>query len=314
MSITAEQLEQIKAANHSKTLAWEAATFVPGDKVLSYGFTAVRRADGTWIYNDQTFETLSRWARIVLKRTTIDVKRNVFLIKDNVNIPVGRIQPKPVDDEKEKFKVANHAATVAWEAATFNPGDEVYMNSHKAVRSASGTWSYKDQSYETLSRWARALLNVKFADVKRNVFIIKDNKRIPVGQLTAHRKEDASTMTDLKLLITSGFEVIAKRLDAIEARFSRLAESAPLQEETTPPLHPVETESRPVQEHAEPQLESVPLSESMIGSAFIGKYDDKCTGCIQCNDEMYRNYQNQKAEEEEEAERIHAYNEYHGLN
>jgi hypothetical protein len=94
MPITPEQLESIKAANHAASRAWEAATFLEGDVVLSHGHK-VRRSGSHWIcLNTSTeYTTLSRYFRHKLNRKTFNVKWNTSLMVGSIPVPMIRVPP-----------------------------------------------------------------------------------------------------------------------------------------------------------------------------------------------------------------------------
>ena len=95
MPITEEQLNTIKAANHAKSVAWEAATFRPGDEVISHGFGVWRTEDGKWLCrHDLIYETLSRFGRDRLKRNTFNPKTTTFLkVSADTFIESGMLPP-----------------------------------------------------------------------------------------------------------------------------------------------------------------------------------------------------------------------------
>ena len=85
MSITPEELATIKAANFQKSRDWEAATFVPGDVVLSHGHKAKRLESAMWedCTTHKQYETLSRWGRDCLKRSTSKTKEMFLYLEEN---------------------------------------------------------------------------------------------------------------------------------------------------------------------------------------------------------------------------------------
>ena len=96
MRLTDAQLETIKAANHQKSLAWEAERFTDGNIVLiGIRFTAIRK-QGAWVDNDtkQTYATLSRWGRS--KYPSYNPKRSgTFLKVDNKYVQISLLEPLP---------------------------------------------------------------------------------------------------------------------------------------------------------------------------------------------------------------------------
>ena len=94
MPLTQQQLESIKAANFAKSVAWEAAHFLPGDIVMTHGHR-VKRTDNAWISipADLQYATLSRWARTKLHRQTFDPKSYAYLIVGQVYVPMFQIPP-----------------------------------------------------------------------------------------------------------------------------------------------------------------------------------------------------------------------------
>ncbi len=108
MPLTQEQLDNIKAANHAKTLAWEATTFTDGDRVLSHGLR-ISRCGSSWIDDTgRSYETLSRWIRHKLGRRSYDVKRGVYLLHGIGSYPLFIIPPVT---ERMNYQPWNPAST-----------------------------------------------------------------------------------------------------------------------------------------------------------------------------------------------------------
>lgn len=108
MPITQEQLEQIKAANHAKSVAWESQTFTDGDRVLSHGFR-ISRCGSSWIDDTgRSYETLSRWIRHKLGRRSYDVKTGAYLLHSNGIFPLFLIPPIT---ERMNYQPWNPAST-----------------------------------------------------------------------------------------------------------------------------------------------------------------------------------------------------------
>jgi hypothetical protein len=108
MPLTQEQLDTIKAANHAKSQAWEAATFTDGDRVLSHGLT-VSRCGSTWTDDTgRSYETLSRWIRHKLGRRSYDVKTGAYFLHGRATYPLFLIPPVT---ERMNYQPWNPAST-----------------------------------------------------------------------------------------------------------------------------------------------------------------------------------------------------------
>jgi hypothetical protein len=114
MPLTQEQLDAIKAANHDKSLAWEAATFADGDRVLSHGLT-VSRYGSSWIDNTgHSYETLSRWIRHKLGRRSYDVKHGVYFLHGDRHYPLFIIPPVTERMNYQPWNPASDRPVNAW--------------------------------------------------------------------------------------------------------------------------------------------------------------------------------------------------------
>jgi hypothetical protein len=110
MPITQDQLNTLKAANHAKSMAWEAATFTDGDCVVSHGHL-VSRSGSTWIDDTgRSYETLSRWIRHKLERRSYDVKNGSFLRRGTLYHPVGLLPPYTERMNFNEFNPASHVS------------------------------------------------------------------------------------------------------------------------------------------------------------------------------------------------------------
>lgn len=95
MPLTQQQLESIKAANLAKSVAWEAAHFLPGEMVLLSGFCKATRTSNGWICNQSnlSYATLSRWCRAKCNREAINPKNYCYLIVGNVRVHLSVLPP-----------------------------------------------------------------------------------------------------------------------------------------------------------------------------------------------------------------------------
>lgn len=95
MPITPEQLDEIKASNHAKSVAREAMKYLPGDRVRSHGWHATRTKGGMWCCNTTGTEytTLSRWQRHKLNRCSFYAAGVYILAPDKSFFPTFFLSP-----------------------------------------------------------------------------------------------------------------------------------------------------------------------------------------------------------------------------
>ncbi len=95
MPLTLAQLDEIKAANHAKSVAKEAATFLPGDRVRSHGWNVTRTEDGMWRCEKTGTEytSLSRWMRHKLNRNSFHAEGVYILTPDGRCFPIIFLSP-----------------------------------------------------------------------------------------------------------------------------------------------------------------------------------------------------------------------------
>jgi hypothetical protein len=121
-------IEQYKAANYQKSLAWEAERFIDGDHVIIYiyGISAkpcefsATRAHGVWTDNNtnEQFGTLSRWGRTRITRTYNPKKSNTFLKVGNTYTRVCNLQPQNDHrDTLQEIRIKLQAAIASRAAA-----------------------------------------------------------------------------------------------------------------------------------------------------------------------------------------------------
>ena len=95
MPITQQQLESIKAANYAKSVAWEAAHFLPSEVVALHGRHMATRTENGWTCNQSglAYATLSRWGRMKLRRATFYPLYYISLIVGREAVHLSKIPP-----------------------------------------------------------------------------------------------------------------------------------------------------------------------------------------------------------------------------
>lgn len=205
-SITANQLESIKSANHAASVAWEAARFVEGDVVLSHGHTAKRSAACIWTdtLTGTEYTTLSRWIRHKLNRKSFDVKWGTYLMVGSFPLQMCRV-PAPA----ERANYGPWAAGCPW----YLPSQSVVVATANTIPAVPETANNLVQQ-DTGNKNAISMLESKLDSIKNR--LVQFNERIAASE------ERISLLAEKERILTEQQNGLAALLNMVSEREQRL--------------------------------------------------------------------------------------------